>query len=145
MIERIPTRCLVEYRRWRKRTAGHSSKGVALGYSDHRLWRTNPWPKAIFNAVPGRAKHPKVFGQGPYAIHSQRVGARVGDLYNVEPMTQHGFFGAIRSSASSNLFHDVDKFIRFNPSFSDNLRWQLVRTAWGAIATVNFFVSNARQ
>ncbi len=50
MIERIPTRCLVDYRRWRKRTAGHSSRGVAPGYSDHRRWRTNPWPKAIFNA-----------------------------------------------------------------------------------------------
>ena len=69
-------RCLVEYRRWRKRPAGHSSKGVALGYSDHRRWRTNPWPTAIFNTVPGRAKHPKVFW--PTAIYNIARGIALG-------------------------------------------------------------------
>jgi hypothetical protein len=45
-----------------------------------------------------------MFGQRPYSIHSQNVGASVGDIYNVGPMAQHGFFGAIRSEGAIHLF-----------------------------------------
>ena len=45
------------------------------------------------------------------------------------PLRWNGSFGA----------HSVPSI------FFQNLRWQLVRTACGAIATVNFFVLNARQ
>jgi hypothetical protein len=49
-----------------------------------------------------------MFGQRPYSIHLQRVGARDGGLYNDGPMAQHGFFDAIRSSAAIDLFLAVE-------------------------------------
>ena len=58
--------------------------------------------------APGIRTTTSLFGQRPYSIHSQRVGASVGDIYNDGPMTQHGFFGAIRSSGASNLFLAVE-------------------------------------